>query len=219
MLAIYFQLNFFSKSHQKPPCDEHQNYAERRIQEIKKTVNALLDHTSTPAVYWLLAMLYVVHLMNHLAVASLDWKTPLEVAHGQKPDILPFLQFRWWEPVYCEAPATSGFRSESIEKTGRCVGIAEHQGDVLTYRVLTDDTLQVIARSNVCSALSPTHPNYRAYAPSPSDGGEDLIPLNVDPGDSFRHEKSISSSIRATFLVFMLIHRNSSSRTSRLMNF
>ena len=21
MLAIYFQLNFFSKSHQKPPCD------------------------------------------------------------------------------------------------------------------------------------------------------------------------------------------------------
>ncbi len=32
------------------------------------------------------------------------------------------------------------------------------------------------------------HPNYRAYA---SDGGEDLIPLNVDPGDSPRHVNDI----------------------------
>jgi hypothetical protein len=37
----------------------------------------------------------------------------------------------------------------------------------------------------------PTHPNYRAYAPSPSDGGENLISLNVDPGDSPRHVKDI----------------------------
>ncbi len=115
----------------------------------------------------------------------------MEVAHGQKPDISPFLQFRSWEPVYYEAPATSGFPSESVEKTGRWVGIAEHQGDVLTYLVLTDNTLQVITRSNVRSALSPTHSNCRAYAPSPSNGGEDLIPLNVDPGDSPRHVKDI----------------------------
>jgi hypothetical protein len=62
---------------------------------------------------------------------------------------------------------------------------------VLTYLVLTDNTLQVIACFNVRSALSPTHPNFRAYAPSPSNGGEDLIPLNVDPGDSPRHVKDI----------------------------
>ncbi len=167
------------------PHFQHQNYAERRIQAIKKTVNALLDRTGTLVGYWLLAMLYVIHLMNHLAVAS------LEGSHGQNPDILPFLQFWWWEPVYYETPATSGFLSESVEKTGRWVGIAEHQGDVLTYLVLTEDTLQVIACSNVCSALSPTHPNYCAYAPSPSNGGEDLIPLNVDPGDSPRHVKDI----------------------------
>jgi hypothetical protein len=85
----------------------------------------------------------------------------------------------------------SGFLSESVKKTGCWVGIAEHQGDVLTYLVLTNNTLQVIARSHVRTALSPTHPNYRAYAPSPSNGGEDLIPLNVDPGDSPRHAKDI----------------------------
>jgi hypothetical protein len=167
------------------PHYQHQNYAERRIEEIRKTVNALLDCTGTPAAFWLLlAMLYVIKLMNHLAVASLDWKTPLEVAHGQKPDILPFLQFHWWEPVYFEAPATRDFPSDSVEKTGRWVGIAEHQGDVLTYLVLTDDTLQVIALSNVRSTLSPMHPNYRVFARSLSDGGEDFIPMNVDPGDS-----------------------------------
>ena len=35
------------------------------------------------------------------------------------------------------------------------------------YLVLTDDTLQVIARSNVCSGLLPTQPNYCAYALTP----------------------------------------------------
>jgi hypothetical protein len=81
------------------PHYQHQNYAEQRIQEIKKTVNALLDCTGTPAAFWLLAMLYVINLVNHLAIASLDWKTPLEVAQGQTPDTLPSLQFWWWEPV------------------------------------------------------------------------------------------------------------------------
>ncbi len=57
--------------------------------------------------------------------------------------------------------------------------------------MFTDDTLQVIARSNVCSALSPLHPNYCAYAPFLYHKGEDLIPLNVDPGDSPRHVKDI----------------------------
>ncbi len=74
---------------------------------------------------------------------------------------------------------------------------------MLTYLVLTDDTLQVIARSNVHSALSPTHPNYRAYAPSPSDGGEDLIPMNVVPGDSPHHVKDIiynSSDIAGVYV-------------------
>jgi hypothetical protein len=148
ILRMYCIADFLCEPHY-----QHQNYSERRIQELMKTDTALLDCAGTPAAFWLLTILYVIKLMNHLAVASLDWKTPLEVAHGQKPDFLPFLQFCWWEPVYYEAPATSGFPSDSVEKTGRRVGISEHQGDVLTYLVLTNDTLQVIACSNVCSAL------------------------------------------------------------------
>ena len=42
---------------------------------------------------------------------------------------------------------------------GRFVGITEHQGDILTYLILTDDTLQVNARSTIRSALGPENKN------------------------------------------------------------
>ncbi|KAI2505965.1 hypothetical protein MHU86_8465 [Fragilaria crotonensis] len=79
---------------------------------------------------------------------------------------------------------TSAFPSDSVEKTGHWAGIAEHHGDVLTYLELTDDILQVIACSNVCFTLSPMHSNLGAYGRLPSNGGNDLIQLNVvDQGD------------------------------------
>jgi hypothetical protein len=31
---------------------KHQNPAKRRIQVVKKTTNAIMDHTGTPAKYW-----------------------------------------------------------------------------------------------------------------------------------------------------------------------
>jgi hypothetical protein len=41
------------------------------------------------------------------------------------------------------------------------VGIAEHVGHRMTFKVLTDDTQKVICRSNIRSALSSTAPNLR----------------------------------------------------------
>jgi hypothetical protein len=57
---------------------------------------------------------------------------------------------------------------KSKEVLGRFVGIAEHQGDILTYLILTYDTLQVITRSSIWSTLGPDNKNMRA---SP-DAGE-----------------------------------------------
>ena len=92
---------------------------------------------------WLLCLIYVVFLLNHLATESLGWKTPLEVTTGQKTDVSAFLQFRWWEPVYYLADART-YPSESREKLGRWVGIAENQGDALTYMVLDDISGKVV---------------------------------------------------------------------------
>jgi hypothetical protein len=153
------------------PYHQHQNAAERQIQEVKRLTNSLMDRTGTPAGYWLLCLFFVVNLLNHLSLESLQWKTPIETAFGQKPDISAFLHFRWWEPVFFDVPTdTRSFPSESTEVQGRWVGIAEKQGDVLTYLVLNEATGRVVARSNVRSALQQDDVNLRAT--STSNGGE-----------------------------------------------
>jgi len=66
---------------------------------VKKMVNMIMDCTNTPPEYWLLCLFNVTYLLNRLAVESLNWRTPLQVAHGQRPDISALLLFRWFEPV------------------------------------------------------------------------------------------------------------------------
>ena len=160
VLRMYSIGDFQSEPHQ-----QHQNRAERRIQEVKKLSDGIMDKTGTPAKMWLLCLMYVVYLQNHLATESIGWKTPLEVATGQKADVSALLQFRWWEPVYYLADART-YPSESREKLGRWVGVAENQGDALTYLVLDDTSGKVIVRSNVRSALNEGHPNLRAETPA-----------------------------------------------------
>ena len=121
------------------PHQQNQNQCERKIQDIKADVRRCMDRTGTPAKFWLLCLLYTVFLHNHLSHPSLDGKTPLHVALGSKPDISCLLTYHWWQPVYY-LDDDGGFPSESREKRGRWVGVAENIGDTLTYYILTDDT-------------------------------------------------------------------------------
>ncbi len=174
------------KDFQSEPHHQHQNYAERKIGDTKRLTDAIMDRTGTQAHFWLLCLLYVVFLLNHLASDALGGLTPLEVATGQRPDISALLQFRWFEPVLYSVDHK--FASDSPEKSGRWVGIAEHQGDALTYLILTDDTNKVIARSAVRSALDPGNPNFRAR-PNPgfkgpnSDGTHSSPTFSPTSGD------------------------------------
>ena len=56
------------------------------------------------------------------------------------------------------------------EKLGRFVGSVEYVGHALTFKILTDDTLKIIHRSNIRSALNPTSENLRASM----DHGEEV---------------------------------------------
>ena len=118
-----------------------------------------MDRTGTPPQYWLLCLLYTIYLMNRLSTESLNWSTPYECAFGQKPDISSLLAFRWWEPVYFSSP---GSYPDTKERSGRMVGIAEHQGDAMTWLILDDITLQIVTRSAIRSALDTSAPNFRA---------------------------------------------------------
>ena len=86
--------HFYMKHYRSEPYQQNQNPAERRIQEIKKHTNVLLDRTGAPACMWLLCMLYDIDLHNHLAGPNLENQiTPIQKSFGYTPDISKFLQF------------------------------------------------------------------------------------------------------------------------------
>jgi hypothetical protein len=142
---------------------QNQNFAERKVGDVKCLSSAIMDRAGTPAAFWLLCLFYMVFLLNHMSSEALGGITPLEAATGVKADISPLLQFHWWEPVFYQADAVCP--SESCEQRGTWVGFAETQGNILAYLVLADNAQQVIAGSNVRSALDPNHPNLRASDP------------------------------------------------------
>ena len=181
--AVHDILRMYAiKDFQCEPYHQHQNFAERRIQEVKALSNRLMDITNTNPIYWLLCVQYSIYLLNRLSTDRLDWKTPIEAATGQQPDVSALLAFRWYEPVYVKDPLKQPYPSSTSERSGRIVGIAEHQGDALTFLVLDDITGHVVTRSELRSALGDASPNLRAT--SSSDGGE------ISSNDGFKIQSS-----------------------------
>lgn len=130
-----------------------------------------MDRTGAPANTWLLALMYVCFILNVTSVASLNYKTPYQVLHGQTPDISEIFQFEFWEPVYfatgeqLDSINKPSFPSTTHEKAGRFVGFAETVGDKFCYKVLTDDTQKIIYRSAIRSARDTVEVNRRASPP------------------------------------------------------
>ena len=65
------------------------------------------------------------------------------------------------------------FLSQSNEKRGYWVGLAENKGDQLTWKILSDETQQIITRSSVRSATK-TSPHLRLNPPGGEDQAQDL---------------------------------------------
>jgi hypothetical protein len=141
------------------PYHENQNFAENRYGSIKAGTNRVMNFSGAPANTWLLALIYVCLLLNHLASAALGWKSPEQVLTGQTPDISKFMHFSFYEPVYYHAYSDT-FPSATNEEQGWWVGIATHVGDALTYKILTKNN-KVIYRSAVRSALDHAKRNQR----------------------------------------------------------
>ena len=130
-----------------------------------------MDRSGSPAYTWLLCLLYVCFLLNYTWCAAIQ-DIPICALDGSTPDISPMLRFYWWQPVYYMID-DSDFPSQSREKRGHWVGISEHCGHAMTWKILTDDTQKVIHRSNVRPATSAA-PNYRL---DPLHGEDILDPV------------------------------------------
>ena len=107
---------------------------------------------------------------------------PLTHLTGVTVDISPLLRFHFWQKVYYMAVDTT-FPSDSKENLGHIVGISEHCGPALTWKILTADTKKVIFRSQV-RFCSQDDLNLRCEM----FGGEDDTPLQHDPIIKSRHD-------------------------------
>ena len=66
---------------------------------------------------WLLCLIYVCYLLNHISCSALDGKIPLLALTGITPDISIILLFTFCQPVFY-ATYDQHFPSESEERAG-----------------------------------------------------------------------------------------------------
>ena len=72
ILRAYHISNWLSE-----PYHQSQNPAEWRYGTIKSWTNTVMSRSGAPANSWLLCLIYVCYLLNHMACTPLDGKIPL----------------------------------------------------------------------------------------------------------------------------------------------
>ena len=141
------------------PYHQNQNPAEWRYRTIKSWTNTVMNRSGATANWWLLCLIYVCYLLNHIAFSALDGKIPLLALTGITPVISIILLFTFYQPVFY-ATYDQHFLSESEERADYWVGFGEHCGDAMTHKILDHDTQKIIYRSAVRPKKSST-PNHR----------------------------------------------------------
>ena len=199
ILRAYHISNWHSE-----PNHQNQNPAEWRYRTIKSWTNAVMNRSGAPANCWLLCLIYVCYLLNHIACSALDGKISLLALTGITPDISIILLFTFYQPVFY-ATYDHHFPSESEERADYWVGFGEHCGDAMTHKILDHDTQKIIYRSAVRPNKSST-PNHRLVphggeVSASSDPSEDKIssgsPLG-DPEGSSPEQKAPTVFIRSS---------------------
>ena len=181
ILRAYHISNWHSE-----PYHQNQNPAEWRYRTIKSWTNTVMNRSGAPANCWLLCLIYVCYLLNHIACTALGGKIPLLALTGITPDISIILLFTFYQPVFY-ATYDQHFPSESEERAGYWVGFGEHCGDAMTHKILDQDTQKIIYRSAVRPKKSST-PNHR-LAPH---GGE--VSTSSDPSEDKNSSGSLTGA-------------------------
>ena len=124
-----------------------------------------MDHTMTPAVLWLVCLLYIIGLFNHISKDILNSQNPIYIAMGEQTDISKYLCFYWLETIYFHTTHTL-FLDVGHEKAGWYVGPTDNIGDILTHQILDAMTLKVVPRSNVHTATNPNTQTITSNTPT-----------------------------------------------------
>ena len=173
------------------PYHQNQYPAEWRYRSIKSWTNTVMNMSGALTNCWLLCLIYVCYLLNHIACAALDCKIPLFASTGITPDISIILLLTFYQPVFY-ATHDPHFSSESEERAAYWVGFGEHCSDAITHKLLDHETQKIIYRSAVRPQKSSTpnhrHTPYGGEVSASSDPSEDIIstgsPLGPSQGSS-----------------------------------
>jgi hypothetical protein len=90
---------------------------------MKSATKGLMDRYAIPAVFWLLVVLFVCELFNHLA-GSDSTQPQLTKVTGQPTDVSTYLSFHLWELIYYSTD--DNYPSKSGERLGCWMGLEHH---------------------------------------------------------------------------------------------
>lgn len=151
------------------PYSPWQNYAEDCIRIIKNSARYFMQASQTPIRLLDHALMYACDIRNLTATSSVAMKgrTPFEITLGYSPDISEYTLFKWYQYVWYWEP-----ESPQKQMLGRWLGVADHIGNGLTYKIINTKA-EVVSRSTVIR----------------------LSQDDLDNGDIQRHLKNLDASI------------------------
>jgi len=204
---------------------QFQNPAERYIQSLKTRVNFIMDRVGCPEDVWLLCVLYVVYLLNHTYNTTIN-DIPMNKLKGSTTDISALLRFHFYQEVYYKVADGPTFPSDSREAKGYMVGIAEHVGHQLTYKVLTDDTRKVIYRSELKSASKGRNLRLDLLSGEDFQGGKEFvkskspskrIPFPDETLNADQNKKPVDDLLDLTGRTFLMEQPNGEKRRAKIV--
>ena len=166
--------------------NQQQNKAELgAVRWLKDHLKIMLARTNAPKWVWIQACEYLANVHNILVHDALSGRTPFSYRMGYPPDISAYLHFRFWQKVlFLDTEDT--FPSTK-ECPGYWLGVADSVGDVLTFKILTADTMRIIYRSVVRPGndlskpnLQVTWPKMDADVPRILDNTDDTYPSDLE---------------------------------------
>jgi len=144
---------------------KNQNHrAEREIGILKARWKARMSSTSAPSRLWCYGLVYEAEIMSRYLRTGQD-RTGLEQLTGQTPDISEWLDFTFYDLVWCH---TSGNEVGTPQRVlGRWIGVSHRIGSDLCYwiliqsgKVLASTTVQHVTTDDAATpavALQITH--------------------------------------------------------------
>jgi viroplasmin and RNaseH domain-containing protein len=177
------------------PHHPQQNPAElQAVKFLKDHSQVIMDRSGADEKAWFDCCEYVADVHNICANDLLNGRTPLEKRHGYTPDISAYLLFTFWEEVlYLDAEES--FPSTK-EKRANFLNVAKNVGDALTFKLLTQDTKEIIYRSVVRPANDNRFRNLRAVDDEDADDklltqsiDDPIGPMNKKPTLEYSHRR------------------------------